>query len=355
MECTLNTNKCDKLSKLRGLDLKELLLQVRNNYIEYRDNLGLDSDITFGTEIEFSKTRMAIVIERMLLISNEGWIVKKDNSVTVGNEDYCNGRFYDKNGIEINSDYSISRGGEVISPILNDNIKTWTELKSICEMLKSCDAVADNSTSAHIHFGTQILGDDDNAWIDFIYLWIIYEKIIYRFAYGETLSFRSEIEKYARPMSRSLFSNIKYITNKDSTSVRGTLRKIYPDRNWAINFCNTKMFSYNKDNTLEIRCPNGTIEQVIWQNNINFFSKLFIAAKNNKIDRDIIEKELYKYNSMDNILSLYNNIYFEEALELSDMIFDNNLDKINFLTQYFKSFEVNNSHQNILAKPFIKK
>ena len=35
----------------------------------------------------------------------------------------------------------------------------------------------------------------------------------------------------------------------------------------------------------------------------------------------------------------YNIINIEEVLELADLIFDNNLDKVNFLRQYLKNFK----------------
>ena len=38
----------------------------------------------------------------------------------------------------------------------------------------------------------------------------------------------------------------------------------------------------------------------------------------------------------------YEMIYSSEALELADLIFDTNLDKINFLKQYFKNFQKGN-------------
>ena len=49
------------------------------------------------------------------------------------------------------------------------------------------------------------------------------------------------------------------------------------------------------------------------------------------LDINIIRKNYQIYS--------YNQIYLEQALELCDMIFDNNLDKIYFLRQYLKSFE----------------
>lgn len=45
-------------------------------------------------------------------------------------------------------------------------------------------------------------------------------------------------------------------------------------------------------------------------------------------------------------LKLYDEIYLEQALELCDMIFSNNFDKVYFLRQYLKSFQVCKSNTN---------
>ena len=43
---------------------------------------------------------------------------------------------------------------------------------------------------------------------------------------------------------------------------------------------------------------------------------------------------------MQNIFWDYNKLYIDEALELVDLVFDNNLDKINFLKQYLKLYDL---------------
>ena len=48
----LNPKNNDMLSKLNKKDLYEILLCLDKYYLEYRDLLGINSDITFGIEIE---------------------------------------------------------------------------------------------------------------------------------------------------------------------------------------------------------------------------------------------------------------------------------------------------------------
>ena len=51
----LNPNDNDILSNLNGYDLQDLLFALNNYYIEYRNYLGFNNNITFGMEIEVEK------------------------------------------------------------------------------------------------------------------------------------------------------------------------------------------------------------------------------------------------------------------------------------------------------------
>ena len=99
--------------------------------------------------------------------------------------------------------------------------------------------------------------------------------------------------------------------------------------------------------TIELRVPNGTLDEIVWQNYINFFIKMILYCKSKNFDDDILNRR-YKsvYNLFGNLDS-YSKIYLDQALEFCDMIFNNNLDKLYFLRQYIKSFEITD-------KPFIK-
>ncbi len=112
------------------------------------------------------------------------------------------------------------------------------------------------------------------------------------------------------------------------------------------------MYTYN---TIEFRSPNGTLDNIIWQNNVNFFFKLLIYARSINYNDDLIEKRhltnLDKYNE----LKWYDEIFLGHALELCDMIFTNNLDKICFLKQYLKSFEVRKNTKDYSKGPSLTK
>ena len=50
---------------------------------------------------------------------------------------------------------------------------------------------------------------------------------------------------------------------------------------------------------------------------------------------------------------MYDEIFLDQALEFADLIFTNNLDKIYFLKQYLKGFELANEKKKI-ADPFTR-
>ena len=80
-----------------------------------------------------------------------------------------------------------------------------------------------------------------------------------------------------------------------------------------------------------------------------------LYAKSTKFNDDIIDAR-YKHNKKNYQIYSYNQIYLEQALELCDMIFDNNLDKIYFLRQYLKSFETTFRIDKLVkCKKFTKK
>ena len=133
------------------------------------------------------------------------------------------------------------------------------------------------------------------------------------------------------------------------------INKLPYDRYNAINFQNVGNPSkFSTNNTIEFRCPNGTLEPVIWQNNVNLLVNILNYSKSNTYDDDTISKRREINGDKYYELEWYNQIYLVQALELCDMLFDNNLDKVYFLRQYLKSFQIGES---ILDRPktFVKK
>ncbi len=312
----------DKLSKLNPEQIKELLLRIDDIKLKYRDKLDLPKFVTFGVEIEFEDANTESVKRRLYLDFPE-WKFDRDPSVTT---------------LDLNDE---SLGGEVISPVLKDNDSNWQEIFKVCSLLDRCGASISDLSGGHIHFGTQVLGYNKKYWLNLIKLWIIYEPLIYRFSFGERLGPRAGIFKFAVQLDKVLLKNLSSFEN--SVNLYELLSYFPIDKYYSFNTCyvNPVKKGIIEGNTVEVRCPNGTVNPVIWQNNINFFAKLFLYCSDNNFDSEFIN---YKLDYLkDGIIHYdYNDIYIDEALELSDLVFSRELDKLYFLKQYLKDFSTIN-------------
>ncbi len=307
-------NDNDMFSKFSGDEIQNLIVLLDDYYLKLRNTLDIKRSITFGLEIEYEYANNEEISKELGdLLYVDRWVLKKDGS--------------------------LEKGGEISSPVLNDNETTWKELKRVCKVIIEHARIGDKSSS-HVHIGSHILEKKENYYVNFMRLWSAYENIIFRFCYGEYLNNRPNIVKYAKPVSKLLKDNCDKF-DKNEISFLHLLFNLSNTRYQAVNFENLK-YTYSRNygsyNTLEFRCPNGSLEPTIWQNNVNLFVKLLEYSKNNNYDKDLIN---HRYDMEEGYMDLdwYNKIYLEEALELCDLIFDNNLDKVYFLKQYLKSFE----------------
>lgn len=326
----INPSDNDNFSKMNKKDLKCILHNLDNYYLELRDKLGFDDYITFGLELEFEQameTRLENIINEMFY---ENWNFDGEES-----------DFY--------------KLAEISSPILKDNNKTWYELKEVCSIVKQFTTI-NNHSGGHIHIGTQVLGNNVESWLNFIKLWSVYENIVYRFTYGSYLTARRALGKTAKPMKNYFWECYLYLDELDDLNLKEIINQLSLERYQAVNFENVKNFnSIETKNTIEFRCPNATLEPVIWQNNVNLFVNLLKYSKSETYDNSIIDRRRNKNKNKIKRLNSYGNIYLEQALELCDMIFDNNFDKVYFLRQYLKSFEIGKKSTYKEGKTFIKK
>lgn len=322
----LNVKKNDFLSLLRGTDLQDLLVQIENYFLEYRYQLNLPKNLTIGVELEYeglSKNRVSSFIQKKL----PDWISKGDGSLT--------------------------NGGEIISPVMIDYKKYWEELKLVCDYLTKERVDTLHNAGGHIHIGSHILGRDVIAWKHFLKLYTIYEHVLFRFSYGDKINGRKSIGRYASPIAGKIYNKVQ--SWDDKMTIPDLLLFFFRfDRYNALNFKNVELYNLKAyKNTLEFRFPNASANALVWQNNINAFSKMLLSAQKRVLDEEFLDYKLkheFHYNECE-----YSIICLKDALEFVDLTFDNNLDKIYFLRQYLKNFQESNGVQETIpAKKFVK-
>lgn len=312
----INPNDNDKLSEMSGLDLQDLIILIDEYYLQLRDQLGFDESITFGLELEFENA-MKDRIDRQLrkVFPDDEWITVHDAS--------------------------LRKGAEINSPILRDTKANWENLNKVCSIVKPLASI-DTKSGGHIHVGTQVLGSNKDSWLNFIKMWSVYENIIFRFVYGDFLTARPSMQKYAEPMAKDFWRDYVELSAKHA-SLEAVVREISHKRYQAVNFNNVRLSScdnFRTNNTIEFRCPNGSLNAAIWQNNVNLFVRMLCYSNDASFNDDLVEKR-HRFN-LDKFaeLKFYDEIYLEQALELCDMLFPSNLDKVYFLRQYLKSFQI---------------
>ena len=305
--------------------------------IEYRNSIGIGEDVTFGVEIEFAGARKRYVKEvlekayKNKFISSE-WDVKYEETIYKDLED---GYVY---------------GGEAISDILTDNYSSWNDIKYACDKIKLFNGEINQNCGAHVHVGANIFNDDMKYYDRLMKLWIIYEDIILRFCFGEDNIPRNNFEYFAG--SPYVYFKIMY----DNFYKNNRLNLTYDEfvrgvcfsescKNLAISFrCLDKEFVKNKYKnvynwydykTLEFRAGNGTLNPVIWQNYINLYTKLLLCCLDDNKDWDMIDRK-FNQEILNEELESYD---YEKAVEFISFVFNNRLDKDNFMLQYVKEHD----------------
>ena len=344
----LNPISNDMFSRFNKNDISEILYYLNRYYLEYKRILNIDKNITFGIEIEMEHFKGNV---------SDFWSFQLELNSVVGNNNW-----------EVRNDISLNWGREIVSDILIDNENTWEYIRNVCNFISDYGEI-DVNCSSHVHIGSQVFGDNTLYWYRFFKLWSVYENIIYRFSYGEYLYNRPKIARYSKCSAGFLddiFNNAKILEMNMHEMLFYIRKHVNGEdelKNYGISvwhmLCDNDYNLYDNYNninrycTVEYRCSNGTLDEIIWQNYVNFIIKMMLYCKSDRYNEDIINRRKSINRGIFDKMDEYFKIYIEQAIEFSDMIFDNNLDKIYFLRQYIKNFEV--SDKFVKARKFTVK
>ncbi len=316
------------LTKLNELDQKQFLEELRNHVISYQSTIGIDSKYTFGIEIEFVKALHKKVEANLTEEFKEHWNFYHDSSLNELQEG--KGNIY---------------GGEMASKVFCDEPKYWRQIEKMCHFLLEQGASINSKCGGHIHIGTQAL-KNKKSLKRFLKLWIIFEDIIYRFGYGKMDTYREQIMEIAAPLTTTLNYYLlgNHKINLQSVSLHSMNHQIDFYKRRGVDFSGAFMLGKKlKNNTIEFRCPNGSLDPIIWQNNIRFFLN-FLLCSNHSSNWDIIHKYLREGSIADGNIDHYGTLNIEKSFVLADFLFEEEQDKKNFLKQYIKSDKTKKIH-----------
>lgn len=332
--CSVDLVSNEEFAKLKAIDLLNLTQELENIYLEYRDSIGLERNVKFGVELEYEGTTK----------SSTDDFIKKHNL-----------------GWKSTDDETLKSGGEIVSPRLIDERKTWENLRILCENLRERQADTCHNAGLHVHVGAHILGENIDAWRKFAKLYTIYERVLIRFGFGDKINARSTLFGYAKPIGLFFLENISSLDEKKSLyNIRKFYKNIHNVKENAINLRSLDFLrAVVNMNTLEFRNFNSTTEEIIIQNDINAACHMLLAAASKNLDEDFLDFKLRKMEhdaiSEKAYLEQCTQILLREMAELVDLIFTNNLDKVYFMRQYVKSFDNTTCKETIMARELVKK
>lgn len=294
--------------------------------ISFIDKLNLPNKfdlpeyLTFGIEIEFENAKFSSVrssLEELKTIGaiNPNWQLKVELSLEVFEES--------------------SLGGEIVSPVLFDSEKAYEEIETICKMIIDMGGKITTRCGGHIHIGANVYKENLLYYGRLMRLWTIFEKEIVKFGFGEFDHARDTMEIYAY-LPAPLFQHIDEFERGDFGKVDfdNFLKNFGFEKKLAISF-----YYLDKEqpiNTIELRCPNGTLDYRVWKNNIYFFSKLILSCLDETKDWSLIEKMFQEEKTVSFEDYFYGTDSLDKAKFLANFIYGNELDIENFLLQYKK-------------------
>lgn len=260
----------------------------------YKDNIGLNDRYNFGVEIEFAEANLAklylnlkednIPIKFRLnhklynIDFSKYWCLDIDNTVTK----------YDKN-----NDGMVYLGGELSSKILQDNISSWNEIKEICYILRKNQASINKNCSCHINIDASKFLSNNKFFKIFSQLIALYENDFILYYMGDKYLDRVTRNEYAKSIRYRL---LKKINNIDFSAQNLFNELLYHNSPTFMVQDGINMAFIEGTELIEIRYPNGTLDEKIIQNNINFSLKLIDAIINDKFDSEkltfLIDEEL---------------------------------------------------------------
>lgn len=261
-------------------DFNSDMARLRDAPIPYEyDNVLNGSDITFGIELEFvdgDSNQIARELydldicssPHMVSYHSQGvpgkWKLERDGSVTSGN-----------------------RGGELVSPILQDTPETWRQIEVICDVAKRHGAHVNFKTGGHVHISAEPLDGKRQRWRRLFKAFKGTEEAIFRFSGGEQGRFRNS--SYTSSSSGELGQAITTRLPEEGSidDFRSALASRTSGISWQkYRSINLAPFTGGIRNAVEIRAFNGSLTPGVIQANVKVAAGLIHSAERSRIQGD---------------------------------------------------------------------
>ena len=298
---------------------KDILEKLSNIDFKYRNLLNIDDQMKFGTEIEFvssNKNNIHKIIKNL----NHKYELKT-NSFALSE----NNKIYNM--------FTNDKVFEIKTPVFNNSVKSFHCLKEICDELEKIDVKNSNQKGMHVHVNLSSFDEETEYLYTFLKLFSIYEHVIFRFSYGEEEYSNINISSYSREISNILYNYLRRKNlSKDFKQNILELQELLKCKSYALNF--HKKDDKVKEETVEMRTFNSTTNPIIIQNNINLLLSMISRITYSEIDLDLIDYRFKNYDRGFYKREKYSEINLDDAIELSELLFETETDKDYFLKQY---------------------
>lgn len=278
--------------------MTDIIIELDRRPFVYREVLGIPKKVNFGLELELDKIDPDMVYKLVRKEFGSSWIVKEDKSLTKG------------------------ENAEIVSPVLHNTKDTWILLKKMGELLERLNPNYDKC-SFQVNFDGSILPRVEDK-VRFLKLYAMYEDIVYRLSQGDRGSYRDSMEEYAAPI-------ILYLKGGLSISNEASINLLSNQKRYGIAF---KDKDYN--DLIEFRSPNMSSNPIEWQNYINVFYYMLMAASKPKYDKSVVDRYIDHYYKC-YILEDYEREKREKAIQFAKVMLPGNTDKSNFFHQYMRN------------------
>lgn len=341
------------------MEIEKLKRELLHTNLDYLDKINIP-DNNFGIEIEFAGALFIEIKDKLdEILGYTPESLEQINEIKKKKEKYEYWRLVKEPTVQEN-EYEKLKGGEINSPIMKNEKKYWQELEQVCEMLRERENITiSDKCGIHIHTDMgifKVLQEYKNL----LKIYIVYEDIINRFAYGVDNKPRKTLLKYAKPFGGNI-DTVKFLkkidnieTEKDLLELIRSEEFVYsinsirdPEykslKNYGINLINiikkevpTDEIGKNKIKTIEKKIYKSTLNTKIIQNYARFDFCLLDYCKIENFDSEFIDYKIKNFKPICINDSLKEQP--EKADEFFNKICKDELDRLKLLKQYYKVY-----------------